>query len=117
MKENENLVFEDLRTKHLIDVACYSGIGARESQQDAAYVYVGDEIAFGVVCDGMGGARGGELASTTAVHFIRERFLSSLESHTDFVDEGVQMLEAVDDIIYGLKDRNGSTGHTGSRHW
>lgn len=108
MKENDNIIFEDFRTQYQIDVACCSGIGARESQQDAAYVYAGDDLALGVICDGMGGARGGEIASSTAIRYVRERFRASLKENIDFVDGALQMLESVDDLIFDLKDRSGN---------
>ena len=107
MKAGENVVFEDRRTSFRIEVACYSAIGARESQQDAAFSYVDDDRALALVCDGMGGARGGEIASRTAVDYVRNRFREELDGTSDFVESGLQMLEAVDDVVYQLRDASG----------
>lgn len=107
MKASENIIFEDRRTSYRIEIACYSDVGARDSQQDAAYAYVSDDCALGLVCDGMGGVRGGELASRTAVDYVRNRFYEELDGAADFVENGLQMLEAVDDVVYQLADPAG----------
>lgn len=107
MKAGENIIFEDLRTSFCIEIACYSAIGARESQQDAVFSYVDNDRAFALVCDGMGGARGGEIASRTAVDYVRNRFREELDGTSDFVESGLQMLEAVDDVVYQLRDASG----------
>ena len=107
MKASENIIFEDRRTAYQFEIACYSAIGARESQQDAAYAYVDDERALALVCDGMGGIRGGEAASRTTVDYVRERFYEELDGTADFVENGLQMLESVDDMVYQLRDSAG----------
>jgi len=49
----------------------------RSSNQDAfATMEISDNIAWGIVCDGMGGANGGNIASTTAVNIISEKLKS-----------------------------------------
>ena len=51
----------------------------REENQDAFYLALPSEnLALGVVCDGMGGARGGNVASRMAVECFSEQMLSSL---------------------------------------
>ncbi len=51
-----------------------SDIGlVRQENQDAYWVYqIDDQTCLAVVCDGMGGARGGQQASTLAVQSIKE---------------------------------------------
>ncbi len=50
----------------------------RESNQDAyAAGELPDGVAWAVVCDGMGGAAGGNVASTTAVKIISEQITSA----------------------------------------
>lgn len=51
-------------------------IGGREEQQDSAYAYWDDSLVFAIVCDGMGGAENGELASRTAANDM-QRLLHS----------------------------------------
>ena len=57
------------------EYACSSHIGTRENQQDYIDVGTGNNgVVFGIVCDGMGGLEGGEIASRTA----GQAFASSL---------------------------------------
>lgn len=68
-----------------IQTAAATHIGTRESQQDAAYVTeapFGDGIAFGVLCDGMGGLAGGEQAARLTVSYVVRR-LSTLDGSQD----------------------------------
>ena len=70
----KNVIFDDKRRGGGLDgfdVAFYSDIGRRSSQQDSAYLMAGEQAAFAVLCDGMGGARGGQLASASAVDILR----------------------------------------------
>lgn len=53
----------------------------RASNQDAANAFIiDDNTAFAVVCDGMGGASGGDVASNTAVNAISDYVKSSYHS-------------------------------------
>ena len=56
----------------------------RASNQDAANAFMlnGDE-AFGIVCDGMGGAKGGDIASNTALNMISEYVKNSYSPSMD----------------------------------
>lgn len=60
-------------------IAAKSDIGkVRESNQDAyATGELPDGVAWAVVCDGMGGAAGGNVASETAVKIISEQITSA----------------------------------------
>lgn len=52
----------------------------REENQDAFHLALPSEsLAFGVVCDGMGGARGGNVASRMAVECFTEQMLPELQ--------------------------------------
>jgi len=69
--------------KHpLINTAIATHIGTREYQQDAAYVcdpLKEDGIAFGILCDGMGGTAEGERASSETVVFMANRIVTLQE--------------------------------------
>ena len=56
-----------------------SVIGARSAQQDAArvdneYMYIENNVFLAVMCDGMGGMSGGEIASNLCVSKMFEAF-------------------------------------------
>ena len=51
---------------------------------------LGENGAWAVVCDGMGGANGGEIASETAVKSIEEQILASYEE--DFKSEEMKLM-------------------------
>ena len=76
----------------VVNTAMATHIGTREYQQDAAYVcepLFEDELAFGILCDGMGGTAEGERASGDAVIFMANRIadLSEDESIPAFLEQ------------------------------
>ena len=48
--------------------------GGRKSQQDSMFAGINGEYFLGVICDGMGGMKGGEQASALAVQMLAEQF-------------------------------------------
>ena len=57
----------------------------RTSNQDSyAAGELPGSVAWAVVCDGMGGSNGGNLASSTAVNIISERISSSYRHGMSF---------------------------------
>ena len=58
------------REKPEITMGIAADIGKRENQQDTSFGQIDGNTAFAVVCDGMGGLEGGELASQTAVRML-----------------------------------------------
>lgn len=102
----DGFVFVDLRKSGRYDIAFRTGIGRRDTQQDAGYAAACDDEVLAVVCDGMGGMRGGELACKVAI----ERFLEEYEKNGQDGDS-VWMEEAIelaDDSVYSLKAPDGS---------
>ena len=60
----------------VVNTAMATHIGTREYQQDAAYVcetIFGEGLAYGILCDGMGGTAEGERAGSEAVAFMANR--------------------------------------------
>ncbi|MBQ9872503.1 MAG: serine/threonine-protein phosphatase [Eubacterium sp.] len=94
-----------------IKVGVSSVIGTRKYQQDTVFANVDNDVAVGIVCDGMGGLEGGEVASQKATMTFAEDFyawMNSNEFHEDGVlrfmkDEAVRM----DKVITGLKNASG----------
>lgn len=105
-----NIIFDDMRVAHFYDIAYLSGIGMRESQQDYAYAAANDRDVLAVICDGMGGIEGGDLASSTAVEAFTEYYLYYSDQMEGQMDFGwlKPAVEFVDDIVYSLKNSDGS---------
>ena len=59
----------------------------RNSNQDAYFAgEISQEVTFAVVCDGMGGAKAGNVASTAAVKSISEYIAISYRSNMSLDD-------------------------------
>ena len=56
------------------DIAVFTNIGDRDEQQDSYGLFAGTESAFFVLCDGMGGYRGGRIASRMAVETVLDAY-------------------------------------------
>lgn len=109
----KNVIFDDKRRGGGLDgfdVAFYSDIGRRSSQQDSAYLMAGEQAAFAVLCDGMGGARGGQLASASAVDILRAYYAHYLVHGREMQDSAWmrEAAEAADNMVHGLRDAGGN---------
>lgn len=64
-------------------IVAKTDIGKRRASNQDAYAAgeLPDGVAWAVVCDGMGGAAGGNVASTNAVKIISERITSSFRAN------------------------------------
>lgn len=82
----------------------YSQLGQRESQQDALFPEEGNEqMAFGMVCDGVGGLDRGEVASGLACEAFSRMLTGTLRQGGDF---GKNELEEVLRYAYRLLYEN-----------
>ena len=96
-----------------IEIACLTVLGGRDEQQDAFGFTVKENEALAVVCDGMGGQRGGKKASRLAVSML----LSSYEKtypHDDPVKMMIGTAKCIDAAIHSMTDESGDPVGGGS---
>ena len=101
------MTFDDFRKTGKYDIACFSGIGKREVQQDNAYIAADDSNVLIVVCDGMGGFEGGQLASSTAVEAFTEYYQYYCNESGRDMGWMREAADRIDSIVYDLKDEDG----------
>ncbi len=86
--------------------------GDREYQQDAMFYKKGQGV-IAAVCDGMGGLKGGEIASTNAIEILSQSFeyMDNAENIADiFLKTAIEM----DRTVARLEDENGERLHAGT---
>lgn len=116
------MIFEKME-KDIITVRVYpernftlgisSILGTRKTQEDSVYGYVQEGRVLGIVCDGMGGLEGGEVASKLAADILVQAWLAQkeIESVPAFLEE--QALLA-DEKVFQLKNESGEVLHAGT---
>ena len=72
----------------------------RHENQDTFAVEQDKKLLIAVVCDGMGGARAGNIASTMAVELFMEEFLSRKEDESDRVRMERAASRANDEVFH-----------------
>ncbi len=92
--------------------AMYQIVGTRANQQDSIAVGRKDDSVLAIVCDGMGGLNGGELASSSAVSkFVEDYYDSDLMDVNGFLfNEAIKL----DKLVSGLKDESGDSLSAGT---
>lgn len=70
----ENVILDRVSDNPRYAIEARSCIGGRRDQQDRAYAYCDEHDVFALVCDGMGGAVDGGIASETAVSAMRQAY-------------------------------------------
>lgn len=62
----------------------------RRQNEDACFVYTDDQRTIGIVCDGMGGANAGEVASGMAVRIFSQALLEGGRSPEELIRQGLE---------------------------
>lgn len=87
-------------------IEMFSVLGTNTEQEDAVGCVLGDMSAVLVLCDGMGGMKGGRVSAQAAVQKIKE-----LAEDEDWVAEPQQFIEKAieiaDETVFFLKDDSG----------
>lgn len=97
---------------HRVTMGASSIIGTRKNQQDSLYLNSISKGSIAIVCDGMGGMEGGELASQTAVQILAEDF--EMEIIEDIPDFYCRKAEKMDQAVAGLMNESGKRMHAGT---
>lgn len=101
-------IWQQPENDSLVCGAISSVIGARENQQDSCYMDIEpDGNAIGIVCDGMGGLQGGEVASQQAVCMFVEDFEQVRRTENNFYHFFCNEMIEIDDMVAGLTDDRG----------
>ena len=104
---SDNFLYDNFQKENNYDIACFSDIGKRNSQQDSGYIAADDGNVIAVICDGMGGFEGGQKASSTAVDAFVE-FYQCYAAEKNFNIEWMQQAaKRIDEIVYDLSDADG----------
>jgi len=74
----DNVIIERLSESPFYSVEVRSDIGSREQQQDHAYLQLSENRVYVVVCDGMGGAADGGIASREAILAMEKAYKDCL---------------------------------------
>ena len=88
------------------DIAYSSVIGERKEQQDSFEVRTREGVTFAVVCDGLGGHKGGALASRLAADMLTKSFEESCPK--DIPSFFAENVRAINDAVYDIRCDDGS---------
>lgn len=79
-RQEEKTMCADAYETSQAEIASYTSIGTRKSQQDSICFDFGDFCTVCAVCDGMGGLTGGERASALAAHGVTRYLLEHAQA-------------------------------------
>lgn len=98
--------------KERITLGVSSIMGTRKSQQDSVSTLNAHDMTLAVVCDGMGGMEGGELASQLAIRILSQDFVANTQG--DIPGFYQQAAEHMDEAVYGLVRETGEPMQAGT---
>lgn len=96
-----------------VQVGLSSILGTRKNQQDYIFGQFHEGNGIAVVCDGMGGLKGGEIASRTAVEKLVTDYMNGqpIRNIPAFFEEEAYL---VDEAVCGLRDHSGASMDAGT---
>lgn len=100
--------------KKFIEAEGYSILGNRKSQQDFAGIAEKKEQLLAVVCDGMGGMQGGELASRLVVQNLIQDYQKIEVSKTEIPDFFKEEAVCADRLVSELEGVDGQRLRAGT---
>lgn len=88
-------------------------VGTRDYQEDSTDYIIRDGKCLAVLCDGMGGLNGGEIASGLAVKELIEKYVNSgaIDDYPEFL---YKCAVDIDRDVYQLQDENGERLRAGT---
>jgi serine/threonine protein phosphatase PrpC len=101
MEQNEVKTIEP-KVSTNISYVMWSAIGGRSEQQDSMFADSINESVLAVICDGMGGYKGGERASGIAVQLLAQDYYQN--NNINMPKYYRDMAVKLDQAVYELKD-------------
>lgn len=102
----------DMIPKERVTLGVSSIMGTRKNQQDSVYTLDAHDMTLAVVCDGMGGMEGGELASQLAIQILSRDFVDNTGG--DIPSFYQQTAERMDIAVHGLMRETGEPMQAGT---
>ena len=97
-----------------VEIGTSSVIGSRKSQQDSVFGYESAGWALGIVCDGMGGLCGGDIASRVALESIADAWFTKKDIVDNIPDFFRTEAICADRKVYGQETADGSRLNAGT---
>lgn len=104
---DEITIRQNIKTRTVVNTGSSSIPGTRSSQQDKVFVHAEEGRAIGIVCDGMGGLQGGEIASQAAVGSFARSWKRNIkvDNYSSFLrDEAIK----ADQLVFEQEDGKGN---------